>query len=49
LVLLPDAGYMAEAWLLSGYFIITVGAMVWRGLSQLASDSLVHVAAGNQD
>jgi O-antigen/teichoic acid export membrane protein len=39
LILLPGAGYLTEAWLLSGYFIITVGALVWRGLSRLAIDS----------
>jgi O-antigen/teichoic acid export membrane protein len=39
LVLLPGAGYMTEAWLLSGYFVITVGAMLWRGLSCLVKES----------
>ena len=38
-LLLPGAGYMTEAWLLSGYFIITVGAMLWRGLLCLRSES----------
>jgi O-antigen/teichoic acid export membrane protein len=32
LVLLPRTSYLAEAGLLSGYFIITVGLIVWRGL-----------------
>jgi O-antigen/teichoic acid export membrane protein len=45
-VLLPESGYLAEAWLLSGYFIITVGAMVWRGLSRLVSDSTRLESAG---
>lgn len=40
LVLLPGAGYLSEAWLLSGYFLITVGAMIWRGLTRLTSDSV---------
>ena len=42
ILLLPAAGYMAEAWLLSGYFIITVGSMLWRGLSRLKSVSGIH-------
>ncbi len=31
-ILLPAAGYLAEASLLSGYFLISVGLNVWRGL-----------------
>ena len=31
-VFLPWAGYLAEAWILSGYFVLSVGWMVWRGL-----------------
>jgi O-antigen/teichoic acid export membrane protein len=38
-LLLPQAGYLTEAWLLSGYFIITVGSMVWQGLFRLSSGS----------
>jgi O-antigen/teichoic acid export membrane protein len=34
-VLLPWAGYLAEAALLSGYFVVTVGLMVWRGLREI--------------
>lgn len=33
LILLPGAGYIMEAWLLTGYFVLSVGIMVWRGLS----------------
>jgi O-antigen/teichoic acid export membrane protein len=44
-LLLPAAGYITEAWLLSGYFIITVGAMLWRGLSCLGSASSSHALA----
>ena len=40
-ILLPQAGYIVEAWLLSVYFIITVGAMIWKGVRQLVSDSAV--------
>jgi O-antigen/teichoic acid export membrane protein len=43
ILLLPEAGYMTEAWLLSGYFIITVGAMLWQGLSRLKLDSGIQV------
>ncbi len=32
LILLPGAGYIMEAALLSGYFIVSVGVMVWRGM-----------------
>ena len=35
LALLPKAGYLAEAWILSGYFILSVGTLVWRGLRGL--------------
>jgi O-antigen/teichoic acid export membrane protein len=34
-LLLPKAGYLTEAALLSGYFIVTVGLMVWRGLHEI--------------
>jgi hypothetical protein len=33
--LLPWAGYLAEAGLLSGYFVVTVGLIVWRGLREV--------------
>jgi len=46
IILLPGAGYLTEAWLLSGYFILTVGAMVWRGLSRLVNDSRELEPAG---
>jgi O-antigen/teichoic acid export membrane protein len=29
------AGYIVEAWLLSGFFLVTVGLTVWRGLSEV--------------
>jgi O-antigen/teichoic acid export membrane protein len=32
IVLLPRLGYLAEAGLLSAYFLLSVGMMVWRGL-----------------
>jgi O-antigen/teichoic acid export membrane protein len=33
LLLLPRAGYLAEAVFLSGYFVVSVVAMVWKGFS----------------
>jgi O-antigen/teichoic acid export membrane protein len=35
LVLLPRTGYLVEAGLLSGYFLITVGLNVWLGLREI--------------
>jgi O-antigen/teichoic acid export membrane protein len=35
ILLLPWAGYLAEAALLSAYFVISVGLIVWRGLRQI--------------
>ncbi|RPJ40925.1 MAG: lipopolysaccharide biosynthesis protein, partial [Chloroflexi bacterium] len=35
LVLLPRTGYLVEAALLSGYFVVTVGIKVWRGLREV--------------
>lgn len=32
LILLPGGGYIMEAVLLAGYFVLSVGVMVWRGL-----------------
>lgn len=41
-LLLPQSGYLTEAWLLSIYFIITVGSMLWQGLSCLFSESVAR-------
>ncbi len=35
LLVLPRTGYIAEAALLSGYFVVSIGLMVWRGLTVL--------------
>lgn len=35
LLLLPHTGYLVEAALLSGYFVISVGLNVWRGLREI--------------
>jgi O-antigen/teichoic acid export membrane protein len=34
-ILLPQAGYYVEAWLLSGYFVFTVGLIIWQGFRTL--------------
>jgi len=34
-LLLPAAGYLTEAWLLSGYFVFTVGLIIWQGFRTL--------------
>ncbi|TLN28351.1 lipopolysaccharide biosynthesis protein [bacterium] len=49
LILLPGAGYIMEAVLLAGYFIVSVGLMVWRGLQkvrQAEALDLNHVETG---
>jgi O-antigen/teichoic acid export membrane protein len=28
-------GYIAEAWLMSAYFVVTVGLITWRGLQKV--------------
>ena len=33
LLILPHAHYLAEAFILSGYFVVSIGIQVWRGLS----------------
>ncbi len=33
ITLLPVAGYLAEAVILSAYFVVSVGVLVWRGLT----------------
>jgi len=43
LVLLPRTGYLAEAAILSGYFILSVGWMTWRGLRGLRQAEAAHV------
>ena len=43
LLLLPRAGYLAEAGLLSFYFILSVGWMTWRGLKGIRQAERKHV------
>jgi O-antigen/teichoic acid export membrane protein len=33
IIILPRAPYIAEAFILSGYFIVSIGVQAWRGLS----------------
>jgi O-antigen/teichoic acid export membrane protein len=33
--LVPRFGYVMEAWLLSGYYVISVGLITWRGVREL--------------
>ncbi len=39
LTLTPSAGYLGEAALLSGFFVVSIGIVVWRGLSELRAQS----------
>ena len=34
-VLVPRFGYLAMAWLMSGYFVFSIGVIVWRGLLEI--------------
>ena len=43
-LLVPHYGYVAEAALLSGWFVISIGLIVWRGLSEVRRAELVPVA-----
>lgn len=45
LILLPGAGYMMEAVLLSGYFCISVGVMVWQGLKTVRQTEALDLRA----
>jgi O-antigen/teichoic acid export membrane protein len=41
-LLLPRGGYLTEAWLLSGYFIFTIGVIIWLGYRNLRKAEAVH-------
>lgn len=45
LILLPGAGYLMEAVLLSGYFCISVGVMVWQGLKTVRQAEALDLRA----
>jgi O-antigen/teichoic acid export membrane protein len=52
LILVPMAGasgYIVEAWLLSGYFVVSVGLMVWRGLHEVTRVEALGPAQGVAD
>jgi O-antigen/teichoic acid export membrane protein len=44
LILLPRAGYLMEAGLLAGYFIVSVGVMTWRGLAGIHRAEIITLA-----
>lgn len=48
LILLPGAGYIMEAWLLTGYFVLSVGIMVWRGLNSAAKIETMEAGAESE-
>ena len=45
-VLVPHFGFVAEAMLLSGWFIVTIGLIVWRGLRTVSKESLIAATEG---
>jgi O-antigen/teichoic acid export membrane protein len=45
-ILVAPFGYLAQAWLLSAYFVISVGLIVWRGLGQLKQAENLPEAEG---
>jgi O-antigen/teichoic acid export membrane protein len=40
-ILLPQTGYLVEAWLLSGYFVFTVGVIIWLGFRALHTAEII--------
>ncbi len=42
-ILVPKYGYLAEAALLSGWFIIAIGLIAWKGLRQIRQAGLIPV------
>ena len=45
--IVPRFGYVAEAALLSFYYIASVGAIVWRGLKEIKNKSVLAAQSGN--
>ena len=39
-ILVPRFGYLAQAALLSGYFIIAIGLITWRGVREMRTQEL---------
>jgi O-antigen/teichoic acid export membrane protein len=44
-IFLPYAGYLVEAWLLTGYFVFTVGLIIWQGFRALKQVEIAHPEA----
>jgi O-antigen/teichoic acid export membrane protein len=44
-LVLPRAGYLTEAWLLSGYFVLTIGVIIWQGYRNLQHAEAAHPQA----
>jgi len=44
-IFLPYAGYLVEAWLLTGYFVVTVGVIIWQGFRTLKQVETAHPEA----
>ena len=40
-LLVPSTGYLGMSWLMSGYFIFSIGIIVWRGLSEINRQSKI--------
>jgi O-antigen/teichoic acid export membrane protein len=38
-LLVPTTGYIGMSWLMSGYFIFSIGIIVWRGLAEIHRQS----------
>jgi hypothetical protein len=38
--LVPNGGYLVQSLILSGYFIVSIGIVVWRGLWELKQQSM---------
>jgi len=34
-LLVPSTGYLGMSWLMTGYFIVSIGIIVWRGLAEI--------------
>ncbi len=45
-LLVPRFGFVAEAALLSGWFVISIGLIVWRGLSEVRRAELAPAVEG---
>jgi O-antigen/teichoic acid export membrane protein len=46
-LLVPRYGYLMQAAILSGYLIVSIGIITWRGLNELGKRALVEPSAGD--